>query len=559
MESLLLACEFDTAQFLIFSDNVYAPLIYYSHLGPMIASLLIGLMAFIISPKSLVNRILLALTLSFSTWVLFDLVLWASEKPEYIMFFWSMIVPIELLIYVSSFYLVAVFANNRKDIPTNQKLLIFLSFVPILIFSHTNLNLLGFDLSNCDREALEGPLVQYLYFLELFYIFWILKISIPAIKRFQSVEKKQMVLITIGTVSFLVLFSIGNILVSYFLEVDWSYEQYKLFGMPIFVAFLTYCSIKFKTFDLKVITAQALVVTLALLTFSLLFLRSIVSVRIIAAITFFIVNIIGYILIKNVKQEIRQREQLEVLTKDLEKANARLKELDKAKSEFVSIASHQLRSPLTSIRGYASMLAEQSFGKLPQKALEAASRIEESAKLMAMSVEDYLNVSRIESGNMKYNLSDFNIRDMADKLCDDLRPDALKHNLILLFRTDLKSRGIVNADVGKTNQIIHNLINNSIKYTPKGTVNVFMRDDLKKKRIYIDITDTGIGMSQETMHTLFQKFSRADNANSVNVSGTGLGLFVAFKMAEAMGGTITCTSEGDNKGSTFTFELPLAM
>ncbi len=255
----------------------------------------------------------------------------------------------------------------------------------------------------------------------------------------------------------------------------------------------------------------------------------------------------------------QQYEQLEVLTKDLEKANARLKELDKAKSEFVSIASHQLRSPLTSIRGYASMLAEGSFGKMTQKAQEAAARIEESAKLMAMSVEDYLNVSRIESGNMKYNLSDFNLRDMTEKICEDLRPDALKHSLILLFRTDLSSRAIVNADVGKTNQIVHNLINNSIKYTPKGTIQVFMRDDLKKKRIYVDITDTGIGMSQETIGKLFNKFSRADNANSVNVSGTGLGLFVALKMAEQMGGNISAQSEGDTKGSTFTFELPLAM
>jgi signal transduction histidine kinase len=118
---------------------------------------------------------------------------------------------------------------------------------------------------------------------------------------------------------------------------------------------------------------------------------------------------------------------------------------------------------------------------------------------------------------------------------------------------------VVNADVGKTNQIVHNLINNSLKYTPKGSVSVFVRDDIKKKRIYVEITDTGIGMSEKTQHTIFQKFNRADNANSVNVSGTGLGLYVALKMAEAMGGDITAFSEGDGKGSRFTFELPLAL
>jgi signal transduction histidine kinase len=178
---------------------------------------------------------------------------------------------------------------------------------------------------------------------------------------------------------------------------------------------------------------------------------------------------------------------------------------------------------------------------------------------MIMSVEDYLNVSRIEAGNMKYNLSDFEVKEMAEHICDDIRPEAMKKNLVLLFRSDLSGTGIVNADVGKTSQIIHNLINNSLKYTPKGSINVFVRDDLKKKRLYISITDTGIGMSEATAHTLFQKFSRADNANSVNVSGTGLGLYVALKMAEQMGGTITCESEGDGKGSTFTFELPLGV
>ena len=329
--------------------------------------------------------------------------------------------------------------------------------------------------------------------------------------------------------------------------------------MLLFMISNTFIIVKYKSFNIKLAGAQALVMGLVTLVGSQLFFVDNLTNRILVSATLFFTILGGFFLVRSVKKEIKQREELELLTQELEKANVRLKELDKQKSEFVSIASHQLRSPLTAMRGYASMLVEGSFGKIPEKALEAAKRIEDSAKLMAMSVEDYLNVSRIESGNMKYNLSDFNVQEMTDKLCDDLRPEALKQNLILLFRSNITSRGVVNADVGKTNQIIHNLINNSIKYTPKGTINVFVRDDIKKKRIYIDITDTGIGMSQETQHTLFQKFSRAENANSVNVSGTGLGLYVAFKMAEAMGGTITCQSEGDGKGSTFTFELPLGM
>jgi signal transduction histidine kinase len=281
--------------------------------------------------------------------------------------------------------------------------------------------------------------------------------------------------------------------------------------------------------------------------------------NLVVAATFLFAMIVGFLLVKSIRNEFRQRLELEELTMELEKANVRLKALDKQKSEFVSIASHQLRSPLTSIRGYASMLVEGSFGPIPAEAKEPLVRIESSAKNMALAVEDYLNVSRIESGHMKYEVADFNLKNEIEGITDDIRPTALKQGLVLLFRTDITSKAIINADLGKTVQIAHNLINNSIKYTPKGTITVFMRDDVKNKTISIDVIDTGVGMSPETIDKLFQKFSRADDANDVNKSGSGLGLFVAKKMAEAMGGSITAHSEGKGRGSRFTLTLPLAM
>jgi signal transduction histidine kinase len=117
----------------------------------------------------------------------------------------------------------------------------------------------------------------------------------------------------------------------------------------------------------------------------------------------------------------------------------------------------------------------------------------------------------------------------------------------------------VNADLGKTVQVVQNLITNSIKYTEQGTIKVLVRDDVVRKKIYVDVIDTGIGMNAETLASIFQRFERAKNANSVNIHGTGLGLFVALKMAEAIGGTITAHSDGDGQGSRFTFELPLAL
>jgi len=151
------------------------------------------------------------------------------------------------------------------------------------------------------------------------------------------------------------------------------------------------------------------------------------------------------------------------------------------------------------------------------------------------------------------------LKEEVSNVCDDVRPSALKKGLVLLFRSDLKGRAIVNADLNKVIQICHNLINNSLKYTPKGTITVFLRDDTQQKRIYVDVIDTGVGMDGETIDSIFQKFARAKDASKVNTSGTGLGLFVALKIAQAMGGTITAHSNGEGKGSRFTLELPLQL
>lgn len=253
----------------------------------------------------------------------------------------------------------------------------------------------------------------------------------------------------------------------------------------------------------------------------------------------------------------KSKNEIQILAVGLKRANGRLQELDKQKSEFVSIASHQLRSPLTAIRGYAAMLRDGSYGSLPDKANEPLDRINESAKLMASSIEDFLSVSRIESGNMKYELADFNLREQAEHIVDDLRAEALKVGLVLSYKSDMSSQGFVHADIGKTQQILHNLINNSLKYTQKGTVTVFVHEDIQLKKLYVEIIDTGIGMSKETIDTLFAKFTRAKNANSVNIKGTGLGLFVAREMARAMAGEITAHSAGDGQGSHFILTLPL--
>ena len=150
-----LSCNWDTARFLIFSNNVYDSLIYYSHLVPLILSLVIGFFVFIKGRNELINKVLFFLTVVFSVWVYFDLILWATEKHEYSMFFWSIMAPLELLIYVSAFYLMYLFIF-KKDPSIWKKLMTSLLFIPVILLTHTRYNLENFILTDCDRAALRS-------------------------------------------------------------------------------------------------------------------------------------------------------------------------------------------------------------------------------------------------------------------------------------------------------------------------------------------------------------------------------------------------------------------
>lgn len=416
------------------------------------------------------------------------------------------------------------------------------------------------DVSTVTSSDLVGPdnpiglaiFTSLILYLILYGIYTLIRKAVHAKKT----EARQFKMIASGTVITFFLIVTCNVILPVVLEQP-QYIQYSATFLLPFVAFTAYAIVKHRLFNVKTIAITALLFILTVVSVAqMIFADS--TVRFIYGVTeFFFVLIFGITLLRSVSKDIEQKEEIEKLAKKLAKYNKHLRELDQAKSEFVSIASHQLRSPLTVIRGYSSMLLEGSYGKFPTKARTPLEHMAESARMMALSIEDYLNVSRIESGNMKYELSDFNLYEIVNNICDDLRPEAMKHGLLLMCRSDLDTKAIVHADQGKTEQIIHNLINNALKYTPKGSITAYVHDDTAKNQVFVEIIDTGIGMSQKTQDSIFQKFERADNANTVNVHGTGLGLFVAKRMANAMDGDITAYSKGEGKGSHFILTLPL--
>jgi signal transduction histidine kinase len=234
-------------------------------------------------------------------------------------------------------------------------------------------------------------------------------------------------------------------------------------------------------------------------------------------------------------------------------ANRHLKELDRAKDEFISMASHQLRTPLTTIKGYLSMMLEGDAGKLTAPQKEFVGYAFGSSERMVNLISDLLNVSRLSAGRF---LIQTKPTDMVQMVADEVRQletHASGKGIKLVFEPPASALPPAQIDENKTRQVIMNFIDNAIYYTQKGEVRVVL--DQNPERVRLEVRDSGIGVPEDAKRKLFSKFFRADNAQTVRPDGTGLGLYLAKRVVEDQGGTIIFSSV-EGKGSTFGFELP---
>lgn len=324
----------------------------------------------------------------------------------------------------------------------------------------------------------------------------------------------------------------------------------------LYIIFMVYGVIRYKLMSAKVIATQIFATTISLLSLFILLRSTGSSDWIINSVIFVLISFGSLLLVKSVNNEVRSREHIQKLADDLEKANVRLTDLDRQKSEFVSFATHQLRAPLTAMKGYSSLLLEGDMGKLPVEAKTGIQHIFESTKTLTSIVDDYLNISRIELGTMKYAFEVIDFRLLIEDVISELKPNIDKTGLGFSFAAEDSGIGYrITADRDKFKQVIANLIDNSVKYTPSGKVEVTLAFDKMAHKFVFKIKDTGVGIPPETLPHLFQKFTRAQNAGKVNIRGTGLGLFVAKQIIEAHHGTVRAESPGEGKGSTFIVEI----
>ncbi|MBT6691050.1 HAMP domain-containing histidine kinase [Candidatus Parcubacteria bacterium] len=232
----------------------------------------------------------------------------------------------------------------------------------------------------------------------------------------------------------------------------------------------------------------------------------------------------------------------------------RLKEVDKMKDEFISIASHELRTPITTIKGFLSMSLEGDYGELSEGSKKGFKIMEASVNRLGHLVEDLLNVSRIEQNRLIVKKEPVDLKAVLDSLMLEFELRVKAKNLALKLSAD-KDLPQVWADEDKLKQVIINLLGNSIKYTKQGEIELIAKKT-DEKLITITIKDSGIGMDASEREKLFEKFYRVQGEETRGIIGTGLGLWITKQLVELMGGTISVDSI-KHVGSQFYFTIPI--
>jgi len=231
------------------------------------------------------------------------------------------------------------------------------------------------------------------------------------------------------------------------------------------------------------------------------------------------------------------------------------KELDKLKNEFISMASHELRTPVTGIRGYSEMILDGSFGKLNPKMKSSIGIIKSASDRLSTLVEDLLDVSRIEQNRIQLDLHNENIFVTVKEVVGELEVQADKKGLKLILNSK-EDLPLIDVDLARLKQILINLVGNSIKYTEKGEVEVIIEEKEKTNQLEIKIKDTGIGMSAKAKERLFEKFYRIKSDKTKDITGTGLGLWITKQLVELMKGSINVDSI-EEVGTQVTIVFPV--
>lgn len=329
-------------------------------------------------------------------------------------------------------------------------------------------------------------------------------------------------------------------------------------SITIFIFLTSYAIIKFQLLNVKLIIAEIVTYIIIIILTAEIFLSRSVTESIFRIAFLLVVIYGGHVLISNTKLELKQKKNLEDLTAKLQTANTHLKDLDKLKDDFLSMAAHELNTPLAAIEGYLSMILEEHIGgEVPAKIKKYLESMFTSSKRLSAIIHDMLNVSRIESGRIHIVYTDLQIEDVINQAITEIMSKAKEKKHALVYEKSDKKLPKTWFDLTRITEVLINLIGNAIKYTePGGKIEVSAKAD--DKFITVLVKDNGRGIPEDRKKIVFDKFSQVDILKD-EVKGTGLGMYIAKKFIELHKGKIwfdSSVAENDH-GTTFFFTLPI--
>lgn len=518
-------------------------------------SLLMGIIVLQVNRKSKTNVFYFFTSITISLWVAAGYLTYYDPVQNYVLFF------ARLNFFVVCLFFVAMFRFTR-NFPTQNKLT---KFGKVFTISGILISLLSlFSPAIISNVIIESG-NRVWSFGSLIYLYYaygitaaILSVVILFIKYKASsqIEKLKIKLILIG-ISLVAIFNvIFNIIIPIILpnlNIYWIGD----YSLIWFLGFTAYAIMKFQLFNIKLIATEVSVVALSIgLLIETFISNGNLTEGLLKAIIWVVGTYGGWQLIKSVRIEIKQKEDLAKLAKELEEANEHLKSVDKLKDDFLSMASHELNTPIAAIEGYLSMILEEHMaGDLSPKAEQYLTSVFNSSKRLAGMVKDLLNVSRIESNRVHLIMKETQIADIITQVDMEIAPKIKQAKHTLIYHKPDKAMPLTWMDNTRITEVLINIIGNAIKYTPDGgkiEINT-MCDD---KKIVVSVKDNGKGIPKDKFGCVFEKFTQVDVLKD-EVKGTGLGMYISKRFVELHKGKIWFTSDGDGKGSTFFFSIPV--
>ncbi|MBN1585283.1 HAMP domain-containing histidine kinase [Candidatus Uhrbacteria bacterium] len=327
----------------------------------------------------------------------------------------------------------------------------------------------------------------------------------------------------------------------------------------VFLAFLTIHPYRRRLFGWRIAAVEAFAFALVMINFTEMVMSRDSGQFTVRTVLFTVSAIAGTLLVRSVVAEMETHRKVKALAVRLNRMNRELRRMDEMRSEFVSVASHQLRTPVSVIRGYLSLIKDGAFGKLEGDLQDKMEQIYDINERLVLLINNLLNVSRIEKDAAQFWCSEVNLPEIIRRTVDSMGFRIRGKGLTLDFVDPEAGVPNVFADPERLTEVIVNLIDNAVKYTYSGSVTVSVSEGEDGSSVIVRVKDTGIGMDPQDMHHVFQKYYRPHRPTDEHQSGLnlGLGLYVCARFLESMGGKIWVESTEPGKGTTVAFSLPV--